>query len=123
MNVGMLGFCQQRNMVEGKRSLRCNAILLCDGLLVVDVDFCKCNSTWLRVLCRQRFVGRSNGLARSTPIRVDCGMSVYAAEGLAGSLQSVITTEDEPSSLLNSAEEPIFTVRDIVEFLVVEWSC
>ena len=50
-------------------------------------------------------------------------MSVYAAEGLAGSLQSVITTEDEPSSLLNSAEEPIFTVRDIVEFLVVEWSC
>ena len=50
-------------------------------------------------------------------------MSVCAAEGREGSLQSVMTTEDEPSSLLNSAEDPIFTVRDIVDFLVVEWSC
>jgi hypothetical protein len=31
------------------------------------------------------------------------------------SLQSVMTTEDELSSLLNSAEEPILTVGDIVD--------
>ena len=31
------------------------------------------------------------------------------------SLQSVMTTEDELSSLLNSADEPILTVGDIVD--------
>jgi len=79
MNVGILCFVSSETGWE-EGNVRCNAILLRDGLLGIDVDFCECDSSWLGVFRRQRFVGRRDRLARCTPICVDCGMSVCAAE-------------------------------------------
>jgi hypothetical protein len=70
-NVGMLCPLVSGEVVGWARNdLRCNAILLGDCLLVVYIDFRECNSTWLGVFRRERFVGRSDGFARSAPVSV-----------------------------------------------------
>lgn len=51
--------------------LRSHAILLRYSLLIINVDFCKGNTLWLRMFRRETFVERRDLLAWSTPICID----------------------------------------------------
>lgn len=51
--------------------LRSHAVFLRDLLLVIDIDFGEGDAVWLRVLRGKRLIGRGDGFAWSTPVRID----------------------------------------------------
>ena len=86
------------------RNLRCNAILLSNRLLVVDVDLCKGNGFRLRVLFRELFEDWADLFARSAPVCVDLEQVQYEIMRRGqrrGNSQSVITIVDELKSVRN----------------------
>lgn len=96
---------------------RSNSILLRDLLLIVDIDLCKCDPIWLRVLRCQRFVGWSNSFTWPAPVGVDLELLAGSQEHEGYNSQSATTIVELLSSLLNCDEEPILTV-DISTYLL-----
>ena len=106
-------------MSQTSSNARSNAIFLRDFLLIVDVDFGKGDLIRLRVFRREGLVGRCDCFAWSAPVCVDWDCFVsweIGNEGERRGIQSAMTMVDEPSNLLNSAEDPILTEEGILGF-------
>ena len=93
-----------------------NTILPGDILVLVHVNLREGDLIWLGVFLGECLVDRSNGLAWPTPVRIDCWLLAIATRGKwleMGGPQSAITMVEEPSILLNSADDEMLTVEDI----------
>ena len=87
-----------------------------DSLLLVNVNLCESDPIRFGVFRREGLVSRSNGFAWATPVRIDClilAIVIRATRRIRG-VQSATTMVEELSVLLNSAEEEILTVGDML---------